>query len=177
MDPPDQAFDRQHVSEINGQCSLAQANCRNRNKIRLRLCAPLVVSRRADDTLTIIDGQYRWMAVCRRSDIPQLPCCVFRYANIEEEARMFIIANRARKPINRLDDYFAALAATAEDALEIRDLVSRPASGSRGVQLLCHGNLAKLRSHHPSRLRSVGLERRSFWPHSQTWPKRFQSKS
>jgi len=29
---------------------------------------------------------------------------------------MFIVANRARKPINRLDDYFAALAAADEDA-------------------------------------------------------------
>jgi len=88
-----------------------------------RLCAPLVVSRRADDRLVIIDGQHRWMAVCRRDDIPHLPCCVFKYANIEEEARMFIVANRARKPISRLDDYYAALAAADEDAQEIRELV------------------------------------------------------
>ncbi len=32
---------------------------------------------------------------------------------------MFIVANRARKPINRLDDYLAALAAADEDALKI----------------------------------------------------------
>lgn len=89
-----------------------------------RLCAPLVVSRRADVTLTIIDGQHRWMAACLRDDIPQLPCCVFTYASREEEARMFILANRARKPISRLDDYYAALAAADEDALEIHQLVS-----------------------------------------------------
>lgn len=88
-----------------------------------RLCGPLVVSRRTDDTLTIIDGQHRWMAASKRDDIPQLPCCVFRYESIEEEARMFILANRARKPMNRLDDYFAALAAADEDALEIQQLV------------------------------------------------------
>lgn len=93
-------------------------------KFDWRLCAPLVVSRRTDDALVIIDGQHRWTAVCMRSDIPQLPCCVFRYANIEEEARMFIVANRARKPINRLDDYYAALAAADEDALEIQSLVT-----------------------------------------------------
>lgn len=69
-------------------------------KFDWRVCTPLVVSRRSDDTLVIIDGQHRWMAVCMRSDIPQLPCCIFRYANIEEEARMFIVANRARKPIS-----------------------------------------------------------------------------
>ena len=37
---------------------------------------------------------------------------------------MFIVANRARKPINRLDDYYAALAAADEDALEIQELVT-----------------------------------------------------
>lgn len=93
-------------------------------KFDWRLCAPLVVSRRAGDTLTIIDGQHRWMAACRRDDIPQLPCCIFRYENREEEARMFILANRARKPMNRLDDYYAALAAADEDALEMQQLVT-----------------------------------------------------
>lgn len=92
-------------------------------KFDWRLCSPLVVSRRPDELLVIIDGQHRWMAACQRDDIPQLPCCVFRYESIQEEARMFIVANRARKPINRLDDYFAALAASDEDALEIEQLV------------------------------------------------------
>jgi hypothetical protein len=94
------------------------------SKFDWRLCAPLVVSRRSDDTLTIIDGQHRWMAACRRDDIPQLPCCIFRYETTAEEARMFILANRARKPMNRLDDYYAALAAADEDALEIQQLVT-----------------------------------------------------
>lgn len=93
-------------------------------KFDWRLCTPLVVSRRSDDTLTIIDGQHRWMAASMRADIAHLPCCVFRYESTEEEARMFIVANRARKPINRLDDYFAALAAADEDALEIQQLVT-----------------------------------------------------
>ena len=37
---------------------------------------------------------------------------------------MFIVANRARKPMNRLDDFHAALAAADEDALEILRLVT-----------------------------------------------------
>lgn len=37
---------------------------------------------------------------------------------------MFILANRARKPMNRLDDYYAALAAADEDAIEIQQLVT-----------------------------------------------------
>lgn len=93
-------------------------------KFDWRLCAPLVVSRRTDDSLIIIDGQHRWLAACKRNDVPQLPCCVFRYGSIQEEARMFIVANRARRPINRIDDYFAALTAQDEDALEIQRLVT-----------------------------------------------------
>lgn len=89
-----------------------------------RLCAPLVVSRRLSGELIVIDGQHRTMASRQRTDIPQLPCCVFSYAGPEEEARMFIAANRARKPMNRLDDFHAALAAADEDALEIQMLVT-----------------------------------------------------
>ena len=89
-----------------------------------RLCAPLVVSRRGIEDLIVIDGQHRTMAALRRRDIPQLPCCVFNYAGPEEEARMFIAANRARKPMNRLDDFHAALAAADEDAMEIQKLVT-----------------------------------------------------
>jgi hypothetical protein len=89
-----------------------------------RLCAPLVVSRRADGSKVIIDGQHRWAAAVRRGDLLQLPCCLFTYASPKDEARMFIVANRARKPMNRLDDFHAALAAADEDALEISRLVT-----------------------------------------------------
>lgn len=88
-----------------------------------RLCAPLVVSRRPDGARVIIDGQHRWAAAVRRGDLLQLPCCLFTYDNPEDEARMFIVANRARKPMNRLDDFHAALAAADEDAVEIQRLV------------------------------------------------------
>lgn len=89
-----------------------------------RLCSPLVVSRRPDESKVIIDGQHRWAAAVRRGDLLQLPCCLFTYDNPEDEARMFIVANRARKPMNRLDDFHAALAAADEDAVEIQRLVT-----------------------------------------------------
>src|SRR3546814_3679582 len=37
---------------------------------------------------------------------------------------MFITANRARKAMNRLDDFYAALAAADEDAMEFNRLVA-----------------------------------------------------
>lgn len=90
----------------------------------LLISTPLVVSRRVDGSKVIIDGQHRWAAAVRRGDLLQLPCCLFTYDSPEDEARMFIVANRARKPMNRLDDFHAALAAADEDAVEIQRLVT-----------------------------------------------------
>lgn len=89
-----------------------------------RLFAPMIVSRRPDGSKVIIDGQHRWAAAVRRGDLPHLPCCLFTYDTPEDEARMFIVANRARKAMNRLDDFYAALAAADEDAIEIHRLVT-----------------------------------------------------
>lgn len=89
-----------------------------------RLFSPLLISRRPDGSKIIIDGQHRWAGVIKRGDITHLPCCLYSYESAEEEAKVFIMANRARKAMNRLDDYYAALAAADEDALEIQRLVT-----------------------------------------------------
>jgi hypothetical protein len=94
------------------------------NTFDWRLCAPLVVSRRQDREFAVIDGQHRTMAAQLRGDIPHLPCCVFNYDGTAEEARMFIMANRSRKQISRLDDFHAAVAASDPDAMEINDIVT-----------------------------------------------------
>lgn len=89
-----------------------------------RLCTPLVVSRRADSKLVVLDGQHRTLAARKRPDLPDLPCCVFTFDSIEDEAKMFIAMNRSRKAMNRLDDFHAALAAGDSDAHQIRQLVT-----------------------------------------------------
>src|SRR3546814_12750149 len=89
-----------------------------------RLFSSLIVSARPDGSRVIIDGQHRWAAAMRRGDLTHLPCCSFSYRTPEDEARMFITANRARKAMNRLDDFYAALAAADEDAMEIHRLVA-----------------------------------------------------
>lgn len=87
-----------------------------------RLCMPLAVSRR-DDGRYVIDGQHRLAAAKMRPDIPHLPCCIASYDGPADEAAMFVAANRARRAINRLDDFHAALVAGDEDALEINRVV------------------------------------------------------
>ncbi|KKC27338.1 hypothetical protein WP12_04005 [Sphingomonas sp. SRS2] len=89
-----------------------------------RLCVPLMVSRRPDG-LYVIDGQHRRAAAGMRNDIPQLPCCVSTYGGPADEAAMFVAANRARRAINRLDDFHAAQAGGDEDAIAVAALITR----------------------------------------------------
>lgn len=88
-----------------------------------RLCTPLVVSRRPDGTFPVIDGQHRLLAA-RLRGMDDLPCCVFTYDSAEEEAKMFVAANRSRKAMNRLDDFHAAMAAGDSDAHQVLQLVT-----------------------------------------------------
>lgn len=87
-----------------------------------RLCTPLAVSRRGDERY-VLDGQHRLAAAKMRGDLPHLPCSVANYGGPADEAAMFVAANRARRAINRLDDFHAALVAGDEDALEVRKAI------------------------------------------------------
>lgn len=87
-----------------------------------RMCLPLVVSKR-DDGLFVIDGQHRLSASKMRGDIQYLPCCVFVFASVAEEAAMFVAMNRERRAVNRLDDFHAANASGNEEALAITGLI------------------------------------------------------
>lgn len=87
-----------------------------------RMCLPLVVSKR-DDGLFVIDGQHRLSASKMRGDIQYLPCCVFVFESVAEEAAMFVAMNRERRAVNRLDDFHAARASGNEDALAITRLI------------------------------------------------------
>jgi len=87
-----------------------------------RMFMPLVVSKR-DDGLYVIDGQHRRAAAMLRGDIPWLPCCVNVYASVAEEAAMFVAINRARRAMNRLDDFHAAQAGADPDAVAITAMV------------------------------------------------------
>jgi len=88
-----------------------------------RMCLPLVVSKRDDGYFYVIDGQHRLAASKLRTDIPFLPCCVFVFESVAEEAKMFVAMNRARRAVNRLDDFHAAQASGNEDALAIKGLI------------------------------------------------------
>lgn len=83
------------------------------------LCQPLVVARRDDGGLFVIDGQHRLEAARLRGDIAQLPAVVVQYANAADEAASFVHLNQQRRPLTKLDVFKAAVASGDEEACAI----------------------------------------------------------
>ncbi len=83
------------------------------------LCQPLVVSRRDDGQLYVVDGQHRLAASILRNDIEQLPCFICSLPDIAAEADRFVQFNRNRKALKPLDLWKAAVASGEETALQI----------------------------------------------------------
>jgi hypothetical protein len=76
------------------------------------LCQPLVISRRTDGALYVIDGQHRLSGAIARGDIPHLPCVVVTGA---DEAQTFIALNSKRQKLSQ-GDVFNAMLAAGDDA-------------------------------------------------------------
>ena len=85
----------------------------------------LLVSRRPDDRLFVVDGQHRLAAAQLRGDIDMLPCSITRRAGPADEASLFIAANRSRRTVATLDDFHAAVAAGDPESVKILGLVEK----------------------------------------------------
>jgi hypothetical protein len=88
-----------------------------------RLCLPLLVSRRNGE-LYVIDGQHRLEAARIRGDIAHMPVVVFDFDDPKAEAELFIAANRARRPMQALDDFHAAVVAGDAKVARIANAVT-----------------------------------------------------
>ncbi len=87
------------------------------------LCLPLVVSRRPDGNLFVIDGQHRLEAARLRGDITHLPCVVGNYGDAATEAANFVRLNQRRRPLAKIDLFKAAVAAGDEQAVAISNAI------------------------------------------------------
>ncbi|APZ98050.1 hypothetical protein BWQ93_05820 [Sphingopyxis sp. QXT-31] len=88
-----------------------------------RLCLPLIVSRRNGE-LYVIDGQHRKEGAALRGDIRDLPVVVFDFDDPQQEAELFVQANRSRRAMSTLDDFHAAVAAGDAKAIAINSVVT-----------------------------------------------------
>lgn len=88
-----------------------------------RLCQPLVVSRRADGSLYILDGQHRHAGAVERGDIPFLPCVLLSSLTAEDEANTFVAINTQRQKLSQADIFHGQLAAGDPDAIKVQGLL------------------------------------------------------
>lgn len=99
------------------------------------LCQPLVVSRRDDGSMFVIDGQHRLAAAKLRGDISVLPCVVTQFSSVADEAASFVHLNQQRRPLTKLDIFKAALA--SEDT-QTQAIVA--AMAEAGLSIAPHSN-------------------------------------
>lgn len=100
-----------------------------------RVFNPLTVSRRADGTLWVVDGQHRLAAARLRRDMFDIPCVVTSYDSRADEARTFVTMNIQRRAMGALDLFRAALATSDGKATEIEVLIN-----AAGLTLAKHSN-------------------------------------
>jgi hypothetical protein len=84
----------------------------------------LLVARRADGSLWVIDGQHRLMAAQSRSDVQEVPVAIFEFGdNVMDEAKDFLITNKNRRPLSGVDSFKALVVSGDPIALKVQDLI------------------------------------------------------
>jgi len=112
------------------------------------LCQPLVVARRTDGDLFVIDGQHRLEAARVRGDIAQLPCVVVGYESTADEAASFVHLNQQRRPLGKLDLFKAAVASEDPEACAIVEALTKV-----GLSIAPHSNFTAWK---PGMLSNIG---------------------
>lgn len=86
-------------------------------------CGVLIVARRKDGSLWIVDGQHRKLAADHRVDIQDLPCIVFNAAEVKDEATGFYRANTVRGPVDSYSKFKAMVEAGDPVAKAVKQMV------------------------------------------------------
>ena len=80
------------------------------------LCQVIVVSRRADGSVYVLDGQHRLTGARQRGDIPHLPCVILSGRDRSNEAATFVALNTKRQKLSQADIFFGMLASGDAEA-------------------------------------------------------------
>jgi hypothetical protein len=83
----------------------------------------LIVSRRPDQRLVVVEGQHRKLAADKRADVSLLPCMVFEFAAVADEAAAFVQINTDRGPVPTYHKYRALLKQGDATAVTVERLI------------------------------------------------------
>ncbi len=101
------------------------------------LCQPLVVARRTDGGLFILDGQHRHAGALERGDIDYLPCVILSSLDHRDEASTFVKLNTERQALTQPEVFHGMLASGDPNAKAVQDLLD-----STGWECARHTNTA-----------------------------------
>lgn len=87
------------------------------------LCQPLVVSRREDGSLFVLDGQHRLNGARQRGDIMHLPCVILTGCSHTAEAEAFVSLNTKRQRLSQAELFNAMLAASDPEAVAVSAMI------------------------------------------------------
>lgn len=119
----------------------------------------LIVARRDDGTLWVVEGQQRLTAVRGRADIPTVPCIIFDVEDTEQEAKGFLDTNERRKPVTAVDKFRARIM-TNDAAAQLCDKLIAEAGyqvskRAGGRQIKCVGRMQFCAAHDPEALKAI----------------------
>lgn len=86
-------------------------------------CGCLIVARRPDGSLWVVDGQHRLLAAMKRASILDLPCMVFDQIEIKEEAKAFGWTNNQRGPMPGTSQFKASVVAEDPIACAVQKMI------------------------------------------------------
>lgn len=86
-------------------------------------CGVILVVRRPDGLLYVIDGQHRVSAAMKRDDITDLPCMIFDVSEVCDEAKGFLNANTLRKPVPAVAKFRAMVVAGDRRAAVVQEVL------------------------------------------------------
>jgi hypothetical protein len=86
-------------------------------------CGVILVVRRPDGLLYVIDGQHRVSAAMKRDDITDLPCMIFDVSKVCDEAKGFLNANTLRKPVPAVAKFRAMVVSGDRRALDVQEVL------------------------------------------------------
>lgn len=87
-------------------------------------CGCLIIARRPNGLLFVVDGQHRKLAADKRADVRNLPCLVFDVeGSVSDEALAFIRVNASRAPVGALGKFKADILAEDATAIAVKQMV------------------------------------------------------
>lgn len=123
------------------------------------LCLPLVVARRPDGALFVVDGQHRLSAARLRREITDLPCVITEYRDPAAEAASFVQLNQSRRALSAIDIFRASLASGDGEAATIAAILA-----AHGLSIAPHSNYRSWKPGHVSNISGLIAALRQYGP-------------